>query len=52
MWIDGASVSVRQRIGRQRTDIDTLVDGLKQTRECVRTGSLGSFVLLPPPRQL
>ena len=24
------------------TDIDTFVDGLKQTRECVRTGSLGS----------
>ena len=42
MRIDGASVSVRQRISRQRTDIDTFVDGLKQTRECVRAGSLGN----------
>ena len=42
MRIDGTRVCVRQRIGRQRADIDTFVDGLEKTREGIRAGSLGN----------
>ena len=42
MRIDGARVSLRQRVGRQRTDEDTLVHGLEKTRERVRAGSMGN----------